>query len=487
MRKQTKLIAALSATALLALGASMTSFAASGWQEENGVWMWYDNNGDYVTDSWKKSGNQYFYLDENGEMATNMLVETDGSKYYVDANGARVLNQWVAVPNEDDWDAEVDTIYYYFGSTGKAYKDSKKTIGGKFYIFDEEGRALSGWQNYGTDNADLYYLGSENECWAYSGWQSLEPKDDITREDGSEYDDEEWFYFNPSNGKAHTSARKYINGHYYSFDDNSVMMDKWLVGTPATSTPYTAYYNEDIGNQLSGWVYTYAQEDKDQEEDQYWFYLNSKGINFNGQGEKAGANSNADKKNYNGADNWDSKGDAFAAKVIKSKTYLFNEKGQMQTGVFRLTNVAREGSSTDLSGIYYFNKNDGSVKGQMMTGKQTVEEEGDNYYYYFDKNGKAYTDSIADGTLYGTDGTRISADDGNSYKVITLGSTENLASTIKEKGKTTPLNVTGAENPSNAQLIVNKSGKVKQSGTVTIDGVKYTLKGYVVTESKNVD
>ena len=37
MRKQTKLVAVLSAAALLAIGASMTSLAATGWQEENGT------------------------------------------------------------------------------------------------------------------------------------------------------------------------------------------------------------------------------------------------------------------------------------------------------------------------------------------------------------------------------------------------------------------------------------------------------------------
>ena len=45
MRKQTKLVAVLSAAALLAIGASMTSFAAAGWQEENGTWVYYDKDG----------------------------------------------------------------------------------------------------------------------------------------------------------------------------------------------------------------------------------------------------------------------------------------------------------------------------------------------------------------------------------------------------------------------------------------------------------
>ena len=37
MRKQTKLVAVLSTAALLAIGASMTSFAAQGWAEEDGI------------------------------------------------------------------------------------------------------------------------------------------------------------------------------------------------------------------------------------------------------------------------------------------------------------------------------------------------------------------------------------------------------------------------------------------------------------------
>ncbi len=45
MRKQTKVVAVASAAALLAIGASMTSFAATGWQEEDGVWYYYDNDG----------------------------------------------------------------------------------------------------------------------------------------------------------------------------------------------------------------------------------------------------------------------------------------------------------------------------------------------------------------------------------------------------------------------------------------------------------
>ena len=66
MRKQTKLVAVLSAAALLAMGASMTSFAA-GWQKDDaGVWHYYDSDDEMVTGEWKKDG---------GKCSTSMMRE----------------------------------------------------------------------------------------------------------------------------------------------------------------------------------------------------------------------------------------------------------------------------------------------------------------------------------------------------------------------------------------------------------------------------
>ena len=62
MRKQTKLVAVASAAALLAVGASMTSFAATGWVEEDGQWFYYDKDGNRVEDTWKKSGENWYWL-----------------------------------------------------------------------------------------------------------------------------------------------------------------------------------------------------------------------------------------------------------------------------------------------------------------------------------------------------------------------------------------------------------------------------------------
>ena len=146
MRKQTKLAVVLSAAALLAVGASMTSFAARGWVNEGDAWYYYDNSGDYVTDKWKSYNGNYFYLGDEGYMLTNELIEDGNNFYYVDANGAMVKNTWVAVPADDSEDQDVEYRWYYFGSNGKAYKsNNKKTINGKKYGFDDDGKMLFGF------------------------------------------------------------------------------------------------------------------------------------------------------------------------------------------------------------------------------------------------------------------------------------------------------------------------------------------------------
>ena len=195
MRKQTKLVAVLSTAALLAIGASMTSFAATGWAEEDGTWVYYDRNGDRVTDKWAKSGNNWYYLDGSGEMAIDQLIEDDDNYYYVDVNGVMVTNQWVAIENEDAGnDNEPDEWWYYFQANGKALKgpeDNKvslKTVNGKKYAFTSEGKMLYGWVDEDdaaiiNDDDDAwqrgdYYFGDQNDGAMTVGWKLIDITDE---------------------------------------------------------------------------------------------------------------------------------------------------------------------------------------------------------------------------------------------------------------------------------------------------------------------
>ena len=416
---------------------------------------------------------------------------SDDNTYYVNEYGVRAKNQWISVENEDDTDVngeEVDTLWYYFGDNGKAYKaesaDMKKktcpdATGSRTYFFDSEGHMISGWVDY---EGETYYCGTENEGWAYTGWQYLEPDNDLNSD---EYDDQEWFNFK-SSGKARKNTTWYSKGRYYTFDANGIMNSDWydlkiatvatdengnnVIGTSNTTITEGAYTSEN-GSKGTGWVYT---EDAG-ENDSYWFYL----VSFK---DSDGTVRNVPFNSISGDEK-------MRAKVIKGKTYIFKPDGTMKDGLVVLTNKNNNAGVSDYkggavskkmaNGTYYFNENSGSAKGQMVTGKTTVTKDGEDYYYYFDsKTGCAITNVVKDGVVYGPNGERIDAEDGNSNAIVTLDeAVEYSKSSVVIRTYTDAdgkeVKVYGI--PANSEVIVSSTGKLRTSGTVKVDGVKYKV------------
>ena len=412
MRKQTKLVAVLSAAALLAIGASMTSFAAKGWVEEGGQWYYYNNNGDYVSNEWKKSGNNWFWLGDDGAMVTDTLVEDGNYYYYVNANGAMVTNSWVAVePGEDDYeDNAPDHYWYYFGANGKAYKASGdnglsiKTINGKKYGFDQDSKMVYGFvQEDGSKNQDenpfvdaMYYFGDSDDGAMHTGWLQYMDGSDLTSDydNGKEYADmdEMWFYFKPSNGKMVKKPvtkdkleTATVNGAKYGFDGNGVMMYDWQLATQQSPASKSQYFSDQTDGHLrkKQWIWAIPSEEQStlvdstdyDDETSRWFYVDSQGNTVTSQ-----------KKKING------------------KWYLFDEAGIMKSG---LQWVVFDGSKakaisddeTDTSDeiknykgdgkLYYFG--DEEKDGSMKTGKSVkIELDDDTFTFGFKSSGEAY-------------------------------------------------------------------------------------------------
>ena len=62
MKKQKLAVCVLSA-ALMIGAATLTSYAAEGWQQSGNSWIYVDNNGNKVTNTWKKGAdNLWRYL-----------------------------------------------------------------------------------------------------------------------------------------------------------------------------------------------------------------------------------------------------------------------------------------------------------------------------------------------------------------------------------------------------------------------------------------
>lgn len=103
----------------------------------------------------------------------------------------------------------------------------------------------------------------------------------------------------------------------------------------------------------------------------------------------------------------------------------------------------------------------------MATGKTTVTKDGDSFYYYFRSNGTAYINAFVDGCIYGPDGRRYNAEDGSTNEVRPISNIDGL------DGVT--------------QVIVSRTGRVRRSGTVRIDGVKWTVNNYQASLAADQD
>ena len=483
MKKQTKLVAVLSTAALLAIGASMTSFAATGWAEEDGTWVYYDRNGDKVTDKWAKSGNNWYYLDSNGEMAVDTLIEDGDNYYYVDVNGVMAANQWVAIDNEDAGDDdEPEHYWYYFQANGKALKQgdsdkvSLKTVNGKKYAFDDEGKMLYGWVDENTaeriDNTDgdaftqdaTYYFGGEDDGAMTTGWLLIDVTYDAATEDSYKYiapafnDDEDqtrWFYFK-SNGKMVKADNegetkdKTINGKKYAFDHNGAMVAEWsldqkdakkasdsekraLVGEATASNAWTGngkyaeyskawkYFNsvEDGARISKGWFKVVAAEylnsSKYDDDEDAWYYADGSGNLYAGE-----------------------------FKTINGKKYAFRNDGRMLSGLKfikddgngyfddvraddddnhafddeeKFLDEARDFYEAEGYKCYYFG---GGEDGAMRTGKTSLTFDGENTNFYFEKSGGKKGAGVTgekDDKLYQS-GMLLKADTDDKYIVV---------------------------------------------------------------------
>ena len=480
MRKQTKVVAVASAAALLAIGASMTSFAATGWVEEDGTWYFYDSDGNRVEDTWKKSGDNWYWLDaeEGGAMAIDKLVEDDDDTYYVDSNGVMVRNTWVKVVNEeqDEDDDPAEYHYYYMQSNGKAYKapDSTsnttrfRTIDGKRYAFDEDGQMLYGWVVDGERQTDddgweqaEYYLGNWDDGAMKTGWQKIYVYDD-DEDDDMEY----WFHFK-ANGKKRSATlgdaikEEKINGKRYGFDDRGVMTYEWTLATQGStatvaSTSNWRYFNdiEDGARVTKGWFKVVApHEDNDNvfksnygsstfaitdadDETERWYYSDGDGKVVSGQirkikGKYYGFRPEADGNGKGGA--------MLSGLVLMTVDQRTGEIIQvLDDGVDsdELDDLLDWDTASEIVGkyvaaptnanlvtsLYYFG-NDEDSDGAMKSGATTVTVDGDTYNFMFNKTGGVGTRGFG---LTGVDdnkyiyklGCRVKADSDDKYQVV---------------------------------------------------------------------
>ena len=424
MRKQMKIAAVVSAAALLALGASITSFAAQKgtWKYEDGEWYCYDSNGDVYENTFCLSNGKEFYVGDDGMLVRSSWVEYDGDYYFVNSAGQKITNDWRLTSPYDDEDAEEQ--WFYFQSTGKRAEGTKLQIKGKTYFFNDDGEMLTGWVQESGDswdegstddvkNTDTYYC-DETGARLESAWvKDYAPsvdQDDVGDED-------EYWYYLKSSGKVATGKQTNVKGQTYFFDNEGKMLTGWVAKTDSDagyveiweddddddgtySTSLSAFRGDDVyfcgededdghmkkNKWIKVWNNVEFGEDDD-DNDKYWFYIEKSGKVYIPSGNDAVAATRYDLDDGEGesfderfgVDNYDiddEEGGLYVTeKKINSKTYFFNASGQM------LSNFVRIDEGEDEGRLYYFG---GSDDGDRKDGSMSIEDDaGESYRFYF--------------------------------------------------------------------------------------------------------
>ena len=145
-----------------------SSAVTSGWVQKDGVWYYYDEQGNPVTNTWKGS----YYLKSDGKMAQSEWVydasyqswyylKSDGSyarnewqgSYYLKSNGKMAQSEWVYDASYQSW--------YYLKSDGSYARNAWQ---GSYYLKSDGKMAVNEWVDggrYYVDGSGLWNSNSD--------------------------------------------------------------------------------------------------------------------------------------------------------------------------------------------------------------------------------------------------------------------------------------------------------------------------------------
>ena len=203
------------------------SYVVNQWDQINGNWYHFDQNG-YMETGWKKLNGSWYYLKSSGAMAT--YWEKVGSDwYYFDPSGAMQVG----------W-AKSGTIWYYLKPDGRMTANQWEQVSGNWYHFDTNGVMQTGWLKIGNI------------------WYYLKPSGNMTANQWEQVSGN-WYHFD-ANGMMQTGWLQLGNTWYYLKSNGAMAVNEWVerdryyvdsngVYIPGKKKTYTDnIYTIDLGN-----------------------------------------------------------------------------------------------------------------------------------------------------------------------------------------------------------------------------------------------
>ena len=324
------------------------------WYQEDGHWKYRLKDGQMAI-GWKEISGATYFFNGKGQMQSGRWVHvndgwdphSDGDWYYLNTDGKMHIGGWFYH----------DNTWYYIQSNGARRYNELAEIGGQKYLFDKDGKMLTGLQVFKGKKMLFASSGALQTEGTASSWQKL----------GSN-----WYYYDEDG--LRTVGLKKINGLTYYFDNNGIMQTGW-----AMIEGHWNYFASS-GAMKTGWI-----KDKDT-----WYYLDKDGVMLTGLQEIDGTRyylnaSGAMQTGWKWFDNhysYFTSSGAMKTGWIKDKDlwYYLDKDGIMQTGLQEIDGTR-----------YYLN-----ASGAMETGWKLL----NNHYYYFTSSGAMKTGWFKDKGLW---------------------------------------------------------------------------------------
>ncbi|MCA1320499.1 5'-nucleotidase C-terminal domain-containing protein [Bacillus tianshenii] len=171
----------------------------TGWVKEDGVWYYYDQEGNMQT-GWEKVNGKWYFFNEDGAMQTGWLQLGD-RWYYLDAVNGDAKLGWFKVGNK--W-------YFLDKTNGDMYTGWVK-IDGKWYLLGTDGDMKTGWV---LSKNKWYYLDLTNGDMK-TGWLKWNNK---------------WYYLDLVHGDMKIGWIQSGGKWYYLYKDGSMAVNTVIDG-----------------------------------------------------------------------------------------------------------------------------------------------------------------------------------------------------------------------------------------------------------------
>lgn len=211
------------------------------------IWFYFKSNGQKETESRTRIDGVDYMFSATGEMIENRFVDYNGAKYFVSDNGSIYKNRWIWNVDEESEDG----YWYYATKNGKLLVNAIEKINNKTYMFDENGRMITGFVGSITSsNADILDLSSKDfidnnySYYTENGNRITDSNIEVELEDGIFT-----FGFDKKgialNGKVNN--RLYINGILQkAIDEKYAFVNGYIVNTSGKVMSGKSYKIDDV-------------------------------------------------------------------------------------------------------------------------------------------------------------------------------------------------------------------------------------------------